>query len=40
MSAVSAWQAWLDASQRSADPRLAAMAKTFARELAELQSAR
>jgi len=37
--AVSTWQAWLDASQRSADPRLAAMAKTFARELVELQSA-
>ncbi len=37
--AVSIWQAWLDASQRSADPRLAAMAKTFARELVELQSA-
>ena len=38
--AVSTWQAWLDASQRSADPRLAAMRQTFARELAELQSAR
>ncbi len=38
--AVSTWQAWLDASQRSADPRLAVMEKTFARELAELQSAR
>jgi hypothetical protein len=37
--AVKAWQAWQDASQRSADPRLAAMAKTFARELVELQSA-
>ena len=37
--AVSTWQAWLDASQRSSDPRLAVMAKTFARELAELQSA-
>jgi hypothetical protein len=38
--AVSTWQAWLDASQRSADPRLAAMRQTFARELEELQSAR
>jgi hypothetical protein len=38
--AVSTWQAWLDSSQRSADPRLAAMRQTFARELAELQSAR
>ena len=38
-SAVKTWQAWLAASQRSADPRLAVMAKAFARELAELQSA-
>ncbi len=38
--AVSTWQAWLDASQRSADPRLTAMRQTFARELVELQSAR
>jgi len=37
--AVSTWQAWLDASQRSADPRLTAMRATFARELVELQSA-
>ena len=37
--AVSAWQAWRDASQNSADPRLAAMGATFARELMELQSA-
>lgn len=37
--AVSTWQAWLDASQRSADSRLAAMRQTFARELVELQSA-
>ena len=37
--AVKAWQAWQDASQRSADPRLAAMRATFARELVELQSA-
>ena len=39
-SAVKIWQAWLDASQRSTDPRLATMAKTFARELMELQSVR
>jgi hypothetical protein len=39
MGAVSTWQAWLDASQRSADPRLTAMRATFARELVELQSA-
>jgi len=37
--AVSTWQAWLDASRRSADPRLAAMRQTFARELVELQAA-
>lgn len=37
--AVRTWQTWLDASQRSADPRLAAMRATFARELRELQSA-
>jgi hypothetical protein len=37
--AEKAWQTWLDASQRSADPRLAAMRATFARELAELQAA-
>ncbi len=37
--AVKAWQAWQDASQRSADPRLAAMRATFTRELVELQSA-
>jgi hypothetical protein len=37
--AVSTWQAWLDASQRSVDPRLTAMRATFARELVELQSA-
>lgn len=36
--AVRTWQAWLDASQRSADPRLAAMRTTFARELEELQA--
>ena len=37
--AVKAWQAWQDASQSSANPRLAAMRATFARELVELQSA-
>jgi hypothetical protein len=37
--AVRAWQAWLEASQESADPRLAAMSATFARELVELQAA-
>jgi hypothetical protein len=37
--AVSAWQAWLEACQQSADPRLVVMGKTFARELVELQSA-
>ena len=37
--AVKAWQAWQDASQSSADPRLMAMRATFARELGELQSA-
>src|SRR6266700_7004183 len=37
-SAISTWQAWLDASQKSADPRLVAMRQTFARELVELQS--
>jgi hypothetical protein len=38
-NAVRAWQAWLEASQMSADPRLAALRATFARELAELQTA-
>ncbi|MEO8397454.1 MAG: hypothetical protein ABI700_30940 [Chloroflexota bacterium] len=36
-NAVKTWQAWTDAFQKSADPRNAAMAKTLARELAELQ---
>jgi hypothetical protein len=39
MGAVSTWQAWLDASQRSADLRLTAKSATFTRELVELQSA-
>jgi hypothetical protein len=38
--AVQIWQTWLDASQRSTDPRLTAMRATFARELVELQSDR
>ena len=38
-SAVKAWQAWQDVCQKSADPRLAVMGKTLARELVELQSA-
>ena len=37
--AVKTWQEWQDAFQGSGDPRQAAMAKTFARELVELQSA-
>ena len=36
-NAVKTWQAWTDAFQKSADPRNAAMAKTLARELAELE---
>lgn len=38
--AVKTWQAWLNASEKSTDPRLMAMRQTFARELMELQSAR
>ena len=37
-NAVKTWQAWTEAFQKSADPRNAAMVKTLARELAELQS--
>lgn len=37
--AVKTWQAWLDAFKDSDDPRHVVMAKTFARELAELQEA-
>jgi hypothetical protein len=37
--AVKAWQAWQAAFQKSSDPRLAVMAKTFARELVDLQFA-
>jgi hypothetical protein len=37
--AVKTWQVWQDACQGSVDPRQAAMAKTVARELVELQSA-
>ncbi len=36
--AVKAWQAWQEACQTSTGPRLAGMAQTLARELAELQS--
>jgi len=36
--AVKAWQAWQVACQRNVAPGQAAMAKTFARELMELQS--
>jgi hypothetical protein len=31
------WQSWVDAFKTSSDPRQAGMAKTFVRELAELQ---
>jgi len=37
-NAVKTWQAWSDAFQKSADLRNAAMAKTLARELTELQA--
>jgi len=37
--AVKIWQAWQDAFQRNTDPHQTSMAKTFARELVELQSA-
>ena len=37
--AVQAWRVWQDACQKSVDPRQAAMAKTLARELGELQAA-
>jgi hypothetical protein len=37
--AVKTWQAWLDAFQGSTDPRHRVLAKTFAREIVELQSA-
>lgn len=35
--AIKTWQIWLDAFKNSGDPRQAAMARTFTRELAELQ---
>ena len=35
--AIQVWQTWYNAFSDSTDPRHAAMAKTFARELAELQ---
>ena len=37
-SVVKGWQSLEEACQKNADPRLRAMAKTFARELVELQS--
>ena len=37
-SAVSTWQAWLDAFRGSADPRQVAMVSTFEREVLELRS--
>lgn len=37
--AIKTWQIWRDAFKSSGDPRQAAMAKTFARELTELQEA-
>src|SRR6266487_489741 len=37
--AIKTWQIWRDAFNKSGDPRQAAMARTFARELTELQEA-
>ena len=37
--AIKTWRSWTEAFQNSDDPRQATMAKTFARELAELQEA-
>jgi hypothetical protein len=37
-SAVSTWQAWLDAFRGSTDPRQVAMVSTFEREVLELRS--
>ena len=37
--AIKTWHLWLEAFKNSNDPRQAAMARTFARELAELQAA-
>jgi len=37
--AIKTWQIWRDAFNKSGDPRQAAMARTFARELTELQGA-
>jgi hypothetical protein len=36
--AVTAWRVWQETGEKSNDPRLVVMAKTFARELVELQS--
>lgn len=37
--AIKTWRIWAEAFEKSGDPRQAAMAKTFARELTELQEA-
>lgn len=37
--AIKTWRIWLDAFKNSGDPRQTAMARTFARELTELQEA-
>src|SRR6266567_4359525 len=39
VQAIKTWRIWRDAFQNRDDPRQAAMAKTFARELTELQEA-
>jgi hypothetical protein len=39
VQAIKTWHIWLDAFKNSGDPRQAAMARTFARELTELQEA-
>lgn len=39
MTRIGSWQLWYDTFQGSDDPRQMAMAKTFARELIELQNA-
>lgn len=38
LNAAKTWQVWQETCQKSTDPRHTAMAKTFARELVELQS--
>ncbi len=39
VQAIKTWHIWLDAFKNSGDPRQAAMARTFTRELTELQEA-